>query len=61
MTKLEAINEMKEVCYEIGCSGVGKSCPGNVNCSIIRKIFRKELIEYLRKNISGDIYNVECE
>ena len=30
--------KLAEVCKEIGCSGMDAKCPGNRDCSIIRKI-----------------------
>ena len=28
----------REFCRLIGCSGVDRSCPGNLNCAIVRKV-----------------------
>lgn len=31
---------LKAICRVIGCSGVDNLCPGNPNCTILRKIRR---------------------
>lgn len=33
-----AYEELKEICYMIGCSGLDTDCSGNPLCSIIRKV-----------------------
>ena len=40
MNKEQAINELKEICQEIGCSGLGTDMCQNMPhlCSIIRKL-----------------------
>ena len=30
--------QVAEVCYSLGCSGMGKSCPADPSCSILRKL-----------------------
>jgi hypothetical protein len=37
----KSINEeLKNTCKEIGCSGLSNKCPGNMQCTILRKIYR---------------------
>ena len=36
----DALAVLKEVCVEIGCSGMDKRCPGDANCAILRKLIR---------------------
>jgi hypothetical protein len=31
---------LKAICRVLGCSGMDKKCPGNPDCSILRKIRR---------------------
>jgi hypothetical protein len=39
MTRDEAIKELREICEEIGCSGLSKDCLTKPHlCSIIRKM-----------------------
>ncbi len=32
--------EYKKICTAIGCSGVGKNCPGDSHCTIVRKLYK---------------------
>lgn len=38
MTRDAVAMAAREFCQLIGCSGVDKSCPGNLNCSIVQKV-----------------------
>lgn len=39
--RLQAKKELSEICHLIGCGGMDESCPGNINCELIRKLLRK--------------------
>ena len=41
----------KQFCHLIGCSGVDKSCPGNLNCAIVRKVIPVQIKK--EKNANG--------
>jgi len=34
-------NALSEICFNLGCSGLDKKCPGNPRCDILRKIIKK--------------------
>jgi hypothetical protein len=38
LKKLADKDYLKELCKTIGCSGIDKECPGNVNCEILKKL-----------------------
>ena len=37
----KAKNELAEICYAIGCSGMNSNCPGDHRCMIVRKVMGK--------------------
>lgn len=54
MTKEEAKAGIAEICEDLGCSGLSKSCPGDANCSILRKIVRPQ--DYEKKNETASFH-----
>ncbi len=44
MTRQEAIRSLREICREIGCSGMSSRCKTHPHlCHIIRGLFRKSV------------------
>ncbi len=37
-TPIYELKENERFCYLLGCSGMDEECPGNPNCSIIKKV-----------------------
>ena len=48
---------LEEFCKEIGCSGINSKCPGNPNCTIIRKVIdevKNKVAEHQSESDSED-------
>lgn len=43
----------KQICIDIGCSGMDNKCPGNPNCEIIKKV-QSEIDLFIDKLVNGD-------
>jgi len=42
--------DLSAACYDLGCSGVNKDCPGNPKCAILQKIFKDTFAEIFGPN-----------
>jgi hypothetical protein len=50
------MDEVKDICFMIGCSGEGKKCPGDPSCSILQKIIKEPHEDKRRTKTISDRY-----